>query len=248
MGELDGKVAVITGAGSGMAKAAVKIFLREGAAGVIAADISGAEEDTAKELGSSVVPVHCDVSNDDDVAGAIEAATQHFGRFDAMLNIAGIGVGGLMTDVTRAQYDRLMDVLLRGVFLGTTCAIRAFQKAGTGGSIVNWSSVGGLNASPGSGVYSAAKAGVIGITKAAAVDHGHENIRTNVVCPGYVLSEGMGAGLADMTDVLEPKIPMHRLGAPAEVAEIASFLCSDRASYMNGAIITVDGGYSVRFA
>jgi NAD(P)-dependent dehydrogenase (short-subunit alcohol dehydrogenase family) len=248
MGELDGKVAVITGAGSGMAKAAVKIFVREGAAGVIAADISGAEEETAKEIGGAVVPVHCDVTQDGDVFGAIDAAVQRFGRVDAVLNIAGIGIGGLMTDITLEQYDKLMDVLLKGVFLGTTHAIRAFQKAGTGGAIVNWSSVGGLNAAPYTGVYSAAKAGAIGITKAAAVDHGHENIRTNAICPGYVLSEGMGQGLVDRVDVLEPKIPMHRLGQPAEVSELAAFLCSDRASYVNGAIIPVDGGYSVRFA
>jgi NAD(P)-dependent dehydrogenase (short-subunit alcohol dehydrogenase family) len=248
MGELDGKVAVITGAGSGMAKAAVKIFVREGAAGVIAADISGAEEDTAAEVGDPVVPVHCDVSKDEDVAGAIAAAVDRFGRVDAVLNVAGIGVGGLMTETSLEQYDKLMDVMLKGVFLGTTHAIRAFQAQGTGGSIVNWSSVGGLNAGPRSGVYSAAKAGVIGITKAAAVDHGHEGIRTNVLCPGYTLSEGMGAGLINAVDVLEPKIPMARLGQPSEISEMASFLCSDRASYVNGAVIAIDGGYAVRFA
>jgi NAD(P)-dependent dehydrogenase (short-subunit alcohol dehydrogenase family) len=248
MGELDGKVAVITGAGSGMAKAAVRIFVREGAAGVIAADISGAEQDTATEVGGPVVGVHCDVSSDADVHGAIDAAVQQFGRVDAVLNIAGIGIGGLMTETSLETYDKLMDVMLKGVFLGTTHAIRAFQAQGTGGSIVNWSSVGGLNASPGSGVYSSAKAGVIGLSKAAAVDHGHQGIRTNCICPGYVSSEGMGAGLAGIADVLEPKIPMRRLGQPAEVAEMASFLCSDRASYVNGAIIAIDGGYSVRFA
>jgi NAD(P)-dependent dehydrogenase (short-subunit alcohol dehydrogenase family) len=248
MGEQDGKVAVITGAGSGMAKAAVSIFVREGAAGVVAADISGAEEDTAREVGGPVVPVHCDVTKDEDVSGAITTAVQQFGRVDAVLNIAGIGIGGLMTETTPEQYDLLMDVLLKGVFLGTTHAIRAFQAQGTGGSIVNWSSIGGLNAGPRSGVYSAAKAGVLGLTKAAAVDHGHEGIRTNAICPGYVLSEGMGAGLAGVADVLESKIPMARLGQPAEVAEMASFLCSDRASYVNGAIISIDGGYAVRFA
>jgi len=248
MGELDGKVAVITGAGSGMAKAAVKIFLREGAAGVIAADISGAEQDTAKELGDRVVPVHCDVTDEHDIVAAVDAAVQQFGTVDAVLNIAGIGIGMPMLSVTQHDYDRCMDIMVRGVFLGTAHGIRAMQKTATGGSIVNWSSLAGLNASPGTSIYSAAKAGVIAITKAAALEHGHENIRTNAICPGFIVSEGMGASLPTMAEHLEPKVPMQRLGTPAEVSELGAFLCSDRASYINGAVITVDGGYGIRFA
>ncbi len=247
MGELDGKVAVITGAGSGMARASVGVFVREGARGVIAADISGAEHDTAKEFGDSVVPVHCDVTQEDDVAAAIDAAVEQFGRVDAVLNIAGIGIGMPILDVTRKDYDLALDIMLRGVFLGTTHAIRAMQKTG-GGSIVNWSSVGGLNASPGTTVYSAAKAGVIAVTKSAAIEHGRDNIRVNAVCPGYILTEGMGASLANMREHLEPKIPMHRLGNPTEVAELGAFLCSDRASYISGAVITVDGAYGCQLA
>jgi NAD(P)-dependent dehydrogenase (short-subunit alcohol dehydrogenase family) len=248
MGELDEKVAVITGAGSGMAKAAVKIFVREGAAGVIAADISGAEQDTAKEIGDKVVPVHCDVTKEADLVAAIDAAVQQFGRVDAVLNVAGIGIGMPMLSVTEPDWNRCMDIMLRGVFLGTTHGIRAMQKAGKGGSIVNWSSLAGLNASPGTSIYSAAKAGVIAITKAAALEHGHENIRTNALCPGFIVSEGMGASLPAMAGELEPRIPMARLAKPSEVSELAAFLCSDRASYINGAIIPVDGGYGIRFA
>jgi NAD(P)-dependent dehydrogenase (short-subunit alcohol dehydrogenase family) len=248
MGELDEKVAVITGAGSGMAKAAVKIFVREGAAGVIAADISGAEQDTAKEVGDRVMPVHCDVTKEDDLVAAIDAAVKQFGRVDAVLNVAGIGIGMPMLSVTEADWNRCMDIMLRGVFLGTTQGIRALQKAGKGGSIVNWSSLAGLNASPGTSIYSAAKAGVIAITKAAALEHGHENIRTNAICPGFIVSEGMGASLPQMAEMLEPRIPMARLATPSEVSELAAFLCSDRASYINGAVIAVDGGYGIRFA
>src|SRR5262249_8146028 len=176
MGLLDGKVAVITGAGSGMAKASVKIFVREGAT-VVAGDISGAEQDTAAEVGEGVLAVHCDVSREADVAAMFDAALSEFGRVDAALNVAGIGRGALLADVTMEDYDIVLDVDLRGVLLGTKHGIRAMLQTGDGGSIVNWSSIGGLNASPGTAVYSAAKAGVIAFTKAAAVEYGRKGIR-----------------------------------------------------------------------
>jgi NAD(P)-dependent dehydrogenase (short-subunit alcohol dehydrogenase family) len=155
MGELDGKVAVITGAGSGMGKASVEVFAREGARGIIAVDISGAQDDTAKAVGPNVIPVRADITEEKEVAAAIDAAVQEFGQVDAVLNVAGISMAKPMLDVTPEEYDRLIDVVLRGVFLGTTHAIRAMQKLGTGGSIVNWSSIAGLNASPMCSVYSA---------------------------------------------------------------------------------------------
>src|SRR5258708_3952946 len=142
MGFLDGKVAVITGAGSGMGKASVKVFAREGAK-VVAGDISGAERDTAAEVGDAVVPVHCDVTKEADVEAMIAAAVERFGRVDAVLNVAGIADGCLLTDLTMEFYDRLMDVDVRGVMLGMKHGIRTMLKTG-GGSVINWSSVGGL--------------------------------------------------------------------------------------------------------
>src|SRR6478609_1335711 len=147
MGLLDGKVAVITGAGSGMAKASTKIFVREGA-NVVAADISGAEKDTAAEVGTGVLPVHCDVTQEADVEAIMLAAVEEFGRLDAVLNVAGIGDAAMIKDVTMEHYDRVMDIDLRGVLLGTKHGIKTMAKLGNGGSIVNWSSIGGLNASP----------------------------------------------------------------------------------------------------
>ena len=191
MGLLKGKVAVITGAGSGMAKASTKVFVREGAR-VVAADISGAEKDTAAEVGEAVLPVHCDVTREDDVAAMFETAIEQFGRVDAVLNVAGIGEATPITDVTMDQYDRVMDVDLRGVLLGMKYGIRAMLPTG-GGVIINWSSVGGLNAALATSVYSAAKAGVIAITKAAAVEYGVQGIRANAICPGFILTEIMGA-------------------------------------------------------
>jgi NAD(P)-dependent dehydrogenase (short-subunit alcohol dehydrogenase family) len=242
MGELDGKVAVITGAGSGMAKAAAEVFVREGAK-VLAADISGAEKDTAAELGEAVVPFHVDVTTEDDVEAMFAAALDAFGRVDAVLNVAGIASAGAVHEITLDDYERIMAVDLRGVMLGTKHGIKTMLPTG-GGVILNWSSIGGMNGSrmPTS-VYSMAKAGVIALTKAAAVEYGEQGIRANAICPGFIetpMSGGKGA--AERFPALVGGSALKRGGQPEEVAELASFLTSDRASYITGAIIPIDGG------
>ncbi len=246
MGLLDGKVAVVTGAGSGMGKASVKVFAREGAK-VIAADISGGEKDTAAEVGGDVIPVHCDVTSEADLEAAVQAAVDEFGGLDAMLNCAGIATGAMTADITQEHYEQTIDVDLRGVIFGMKHALRAMLAADSGGSIVNWSSVGGLNGAPFTSVYTAAKHGVIGATKVAAVEYGPKNIRVNVICPGFVHTEIMGAHPEHMPGILE-KAALGRGGQPHEVAEVAAFLASDRASFVTGAVIPVDGGWSAKLA
>src|SRR5205807_886205 len=242
MGELDSKVAVITGAGSGMARAAAAVFVREGAK-VLAADISGAEKDTAAELGDAVVSFHVDVSKEADVEAMFAAALEAFRRVDAVLNVAGIGSAGALAELDLDDYERVMSVDLRGVMLGTKHGIRTMLPTG-GGVVINWSSIGGLNGSrmPTS-AYSMAKAGVIALTKAAAIEYGEQGIRANAICPGFIetpMSGGKGA--AERFPALIGGSALKRAGQPEEVAELASFLASDRAAYITGAIIPIDGG------
>lgn len=241
MGELDGKVAVITGAGSGMARAASRVFVREGAK-VLAADISGREEETAAELGDAVVPFRCDVTKEAEVEAMFAAAMDTFGKVDAVLNVAGIGSGGMLADVTIEEYQRIFDVNLTGVLLGTKHGVRTMLPTG-GGVILNWSSIGGMGVSLGTSIYGASKAGVIAFTRSAALEYGPRGIRANAICPGFIeteMSGGPGAG-ARFPNLIEAS-SLKRAGQPEEVAEVASFLASDRASYLTGAVIPIDGG------
>jgi NAD(P)-dependent dehydrogenase (short-subunit alcohol dehydrogenase family) len=248
MAELEGKFAVITGAGSGMARATARVFVREGAQ-VLGADISGREEETAEELGEAFVPFHADVSVESDVEAMFAAALGAFGRVDAVLNVAGIGSVQRLVDFTIEEYDRTMSVNLLGVFLGMKHGIRAMLPSG-GGAIVNVSSTGGLNASrlP-VGIYSASKAGVNLITKQAAVENAANGIRVNAICPGTIVTELSGGkeGVQRLAPLIDAT-PMKRAGQPEEIAELACFLASDRASYITGTAIPVDGGWTARIA
>ena len=242
MAELMGKVAVITGAGSGMARASAQVFVREGAK-VLAADISGRQEETAAALGDAVVPFQVDVTDESSVEAMFAAALEAFGRVDAVLNVAGIGHGGRLDDVELHEYEKAMAVNLPGAWLGTKHAIRTMVPTG-GGVILNWSSTGGMNGSKlPTSVYSAAKAGVISVTKAAALEYGTKGIRVNAICPGFIETEMSGGkGAAERFPALVKGSALQRGGQPEEVAELASFLASDRAGYITGAVIPIDGG------
>jgi NAD(P)-dependent dehydrogenase (short-subunit alcohol dehydrogenase family) len=241
-GELQGKVAVITGAGSGMGRASSHVFVREGAR-VLGVDISGREKETAEELGDAFVPFHADVSQEPDVEAMFAAALEQFGRVDAVLNVAGIGTGGKLGDVTVDDFHRVMNVNLLGVMLGTKHGIRAMLPTG-GGSIVNWSSTGGMNgAKMPVSIYSASKHGVIAFTKHAAIEYARQGIRANAICPGLTVTELSGGREAiEKFPQLVEGAPMGRAGEPEEVAELACFLASDRSPFLTGAVIPIDGG------
>jgi NAD(P)-dependent dehydrogenase (short-subunit alcohol dehydrogenase family) len=242
MGELEGKVAVITGAGSGMARATAKVFVREGAK-VLGADISGREKETADELGDAFAAFHGDVSREDDVEAMFAAAVAAFGKVDIACNVAGIGGHGKVADMTVAEYERIMNVNLLGVMLGTKHAVRSMLPTG-GGVILNWSSTGGMNGSRQPvGIYSASKAAVIAYTKQAAIEYGRKGIRANAICPGLTITELSGGrdAIAKFPALVEGA-PMGRAAEPEEIAEVACFLASDRASFVTGAVIPIDGG------
>lgn len=243
MADLSGKVAVITGAGSGLGKAACLLFAQYGAR-IVCADISGAEAETAAMIGAAAHPVRCDVTQEDQVAGLMETALDRFGRLDAVLNVAGVAFFGALAELDMAEYGRVLDIDLRGVVHGTKHAIRHLRQGG--GTILNWASVAALGAKPGTSIYSAAKAGIIAITKAAAVEYGSHGIRANAILPGLFLTEAAASAPAGMIEGLLASIPARRGGRPEECAELAAFLVSDKAAFINGAVLTIDGGQTAQ--
>ncbi|MCV7412771.1 short-chain dehydrogenase [Mycobacterium florentinum] len=241
---LEGKVAIVTGAGSGIGWAAAGRFADEGAR-VVCADISGQENDIADRLGDVAVPVRVDVTNAADVARMVATAVDRFGRLDVLLNNAGFGGPHVaLADTDEALFDKILAINLKGVFLGMKYAIPAMLDTG-GGSIVNTASASGLVGWKGLSSYAAAKAAVVQMTKSAALDYAKTNVRINAICPGMTYT---GLAGAKPDDEVPPggylPTPMARWGEPAELAAAALFLASDEASFVTGAALAVDGGYS----
>jgi NAD(P)-dependent dehydrogenase (short-subunit alcohol dehydrogenase family) len=244
--DLNNKIAVITGAGSGLGKAAALVFAHRGAT-VFCGDITGAEQDTAAAIGSAARAYRCDVTREADVVALIGAALDEFGRVDAVLNVAGVAFFGDLGSIEMSDYDRVLDTDLRGVVHGTKHAARVMSAAG-GGVILNWASVAAIGAKPGTSIYSAAKAGVIAITKAAAIEYGRLGVRANAIVPGLFLTEAARQAPPGMIEQLILGVPAGRGGQPEECAEFAAFLASDRAKFINGAVLVIDGGQSAQLA
>lgn len=235
MAALAGKVALVTGGAAGIGRAIADLFAANGAR-VVTADLS----DKADIL--------CDVAKEAEVEAMVSAVIGRHGQLDIAVNNAGIlgPLGKLLDDVDEAEWDRSMNVNLKGVFLCMKHELRAMTAAG-GGAIVNLASVMGFLAAPKNPAYSAAKHGVLGLTKSAAVQYAGQGIRINAICPGMV-DTGMAATIVAedaLTDFPRPFIPMGRAAAPFEIAQVALWLASDASSYLTGEAIGADGGWRI---
>lgn len=246
MGELDGKVAVITGGASGIGEGTARRFVEEGARVVIADMQEARGQELAASLKSSAVFINTDVTVEAQVKAAIDKAGSAWGRLDCVFNNAGFGGAiGPLEDTPVEDYDITMDVLVKGVFLGMKHAIPVMKKQG-GGSLINTSSVAGLIAGHTPHLYSVAKAAVIHMTKSVALEVGENNIRVNAICPGFIvtpLSTNTVGKDADL-DELNVKIiqPIPRAGKPDDIAQTACWLAGDRSTFVTGQAIAVDGG------
>jgi NAD(P)-dependent dehydrogenase (short-subunit alcohol dehydrogenase family) len=258
MGKLDGRVAVITGAGSGQGAAAARLFTSEGAA-VVVADIN---EETGKqvtaeltEAGAQAAFARCDVSDAAQVQAMINLATSQFGRLDVLYNNAGLwfsAQGNYRPGITDAPsplleeniWDRTLNVNLKGTYLGCKYAIPEMQTAG-GGSIINVSSIAALRVGSGaSDAYTAAKGGVVTMTRTLAVEHAKYQIRCNVIYPGAIKTPLAGPFTPEYDKAVESHVPLGRWGQPEDVAKMALFLACDDSSWITGQGFVVDGGYT----
>lgn len=246
---LTGKRVVITGGASGIGEGTVRRFVTEGAR-VVVADLQDAKGHTLVDtLGGAAVYQHADVAEEHDVKAAIGRALDEFGRLDCMFNNAGFGgTVGPIESTPVEEYDRTMNVLLRGVFLGMKHAAPVMKAQGSG-SIISTASVAGLGGGRGPHIYSAAKAAIINLTRSVALELGESGVRVNCICPGGIatplLAKGLG-GSDDAVDLVRGALAnlqaIKRSGIPEDIANAALWLASDESSFVNGHALVVDGG------
>ena len=251
-GLLEGKSALVTGAGSGIGRAAALAFAREGA-WVAAADLKlDSARETARMVeaaGGQATAIGVDVTDDDAVAAMVQAAVKAFGGLDCAFNNAGIApyqvdaAGQKIADVAPEAWQRLLDVNLTGVWRCLRHEVAQMRTQG-GGAIVNTASVYGVVGARNSSAYVAGKHGVVGLTRTAAADHAEESIRVNAICPGFIETPMTEDAMQRSGERIMARVPMARMGTPEEIAEAVVWLCSDRASFVTGAAWTVDGGYT----
>ena len=251
-GILDGKVALVTGGASGIGRATAVAMAREGAR-VAVADCA---EETAAETvalinaaGGQAIAIGGDVTKEADVAATVARTVSAFGRIDCAFNNAGVATravgpaGQRIHELSQASFDTMLAVNLTGVFLCLKHEVAQMLTQGVGGAIVNTASIAGLIGLPTSAHYVAAKHGVVGLTKTAAMEYAQDGIRVNCVNPGYVKTPMTKETMETRFDEIMAKVPMRRLGIPEEIAEAVVWMCSDKASFMTGASHVIDGGY-----
>ncbi len=249
-----GKVAVITGAGSGLGRAMALRFVAEGAS-VLVADINETGARQTVEMMGDAGGTHgdfrrVDVTSEDDCAAAVTQAVQRFGRLNILVANAGIGTPGFISNMERDDWDRVLAVNLTGVFLSAKYAFRAMRDSGEGGVILTTASVAGLQGTPHLGAYGASKAGVIQITQTLALEGARFHIRANAICPVWADTPMIGEFTAGSRAVPEEirarlltSVPLGRLATPEDIASAAVYLASDEAGFITGVALPVDGGH-----
>jgi NAD(P)-dependent dehydrogenase (short-subunit alcohol dehydrogenase family) len=250
-GLLDGKSALITGGGGGIGRATALAFAREGARVAVADLIAEAAGETValvNAAGGQAISFSGEVTRDAEVRSMIEAVVAAYGRIDCAFNNAGIAgwqvdaMGKKTAEWSEEAFDRMIAVNLKGVWLCMRYELPQMQAQG-GGAIVNTASIAGLAGLPSSSAYVAAKHGVVGLTKTAALEYAEANIRVNAVCPGFIKTRMTEPGMRLRGEAILAQTPLKRMGQPEEIAEMVVWLCSERASFVSGAAYNVDGGW-----
>lgn len=249
--QFDGKVGVVTGAGSGIGRATALCLAREGAKVVVSDTATAGGEETVRlirEAGHEAIFVKTDVSKPSEVEKLISKVVENYGRIDCAVNNAGVlsGKSGLVltADLTEEDWDFTMSINLKGVWLCMKYEIPQMLRQGSG-AIVNTASASAVIVATNQAAYAASKHGVAGLTKAAALDYAKAGIRINAICPGLTRTP-MASDWIDLIKTFDTLIPMGRVGRPEEIAEAVVFLCSDAASFVTGHLMIVDGGYTVQ--
>jgi 3-oxoacyl-[acyl-carrier protein] reductase len=246
--ELNGRVAVVTGASRGIGREIAMELSRHGARIAVVASSATSAEGTAaaiRETGGEARAYGVDVADFKAVEVLCDRIQQDFGGVSILVNNAGITRDGLLMRMTEEDFDRVLDVNLKGAFAFTRCLARPLMKAKSGARIVNISSVVGITGNAGQANYAASKAGMIGLSLATAKELASRGVTVNTVAPGYIETD-MTAALGDqVAQKLQAEIPLGRLGQPADIAHAVAFLCSDRASYITGQTLVVDGGMTL---
>ncbi len=244
-GPLDGRVAIVTGGSRGIGAAIAALLAEDGAAVVVSGRDADRLQRTTKELeaqGGAILGVVADAAIRQDAERLVDAAKQRFGRVDILINNAGIVRDDLLVRMKDEDWDRVMEVNLRGTFLMTRATTKLMIRRKSGGRVINIASTSGAMGNAGQANYSAAKAGLIGFTKAAARELAHWSILVNAVAPGLIETDMTAAISPEAREGLLAQVPLRRIGTPREVAEVVRFLAGDAAAYITGQVFHVNGG------